>query len=172
MALFGTIPSTANVVASAITGTLAGARLPAGSVLQVVSSQVTPTSTISTTSTSFVTTGVSISITPSATSSKIIILLTGGGHYVPESTQFCYVTVFRGASTNIGNATKGLQNYYATGGTHFEIRSHALSVVDSPNTTSATTYTFFFRKDGGPEAYQFIAADRSDLTIIAMEIAA
>jgi hypothetical protein len=144
--------------------------LPAGSVLQVVNSTVAP-SGITTTSTSFVTTGVSISITPSATSSKIIILLTGGGHYVPEAAHFCYVTVFRGA-TNIGNATYGLESYYATGGSDFEIRSHALSVVDSPNTTSSTTYTFYFRKDGGPAAYQFNGVDRSELTIIAMEIAA
>ena len=139
-------------------------------VLQVVNSTVAPYA-ITTTSTGFVTTGVSISITPSATSSKIIILLTGGGHYVPAAVNFCYVTVFRGA-TNIGNSVRGLSTYYSTGGTAWEIRSHALSVVDSPSTTSSTTYTFYFRKDGGAEAYQFNNGDRSELTIIAMEIAA
>tara|TARA_S200002703_G_C3714624_1_gene219526 strand:- start:293 stop:772 length:480 start_codon:yes stop_codon:yes gene_type:complete len=143
--------------------------LPAGSVLQVVNSAVAP-SNITTTSTSFVTTGVSISITPTSTSSKIIIMLTGGGHYVPESSQFCYVTVFRGA-TNIGDTTRGLETFYSLSSTP-EIRSHALSVVDSPNTTSSTTYTFYMRKDGGATAYQFNGAiDRSELTVIAMEIA-
>jgi hypothetical protein len=36
MALIGTIPATANVAAAAITGTLANARLPAGTVLQTI----------------------------------------------------------------------------------------------------------------------------------------
>lgn len=142
---------------------------PAGTVLQVVNSTVAP-SNINTTSTSFVTTGVSISITPTSSSSKIIVLLTGGGHYVPEHAHFCYVTVFRDG-TNIGNSTKGLECYYSLNADTQDIRSHSLSVVDSPNTTSSTAYTFYMRKDGGATPYQFNNSDRSELTIIAMEIA-
>ena len=138
-----------------------------GKILQVVSVDIVNTA-ITTSSNSFVSMNRSISITPSATTSKIFILMTGGGTYLPTSQAFGYVTVYRG-STNLGDPSNGLEGFYNTG-TSYAIVPHSLSVHDSPNTTSATTYTIYARATAG--TYQFLENDRPHITLTAMEIAA
>ena len=138
-----------------------------GKILQVVNVDVANTA-ITTNSTTFVSMNTSVSITPSATSSKVFILMTGGGTYLPTTQSFAYVTVYRG-STNIGDSSTGLEGFYNTG-TSYAIVPHSLSVLDSPNTTSATTYTLYARCTNG--TYQFQQADRPHITLTAMEVAA
>ena len=155
-----TVPDTAS-------GTVLTTTNPkAGNILQVVNVDIANT-TITTNSTSFVSMNTSVSITPSATSSKVLILLTGGGTYLPSSTSFAYVTVYRD-STNIGDSTTGLESMYNTG-TSYAIIPHSLSVLDSPNTTSAITYTIYARCVNG--TYQFQNTDRAHATLTAMEVA-
>ena len=136
-----TTGSTTGIDASAIsTGTLARARLPAGSVLQVVSAAKTDTFT--TTGTSFVdVTGLSVSITPSSTSSRIMIICclglgalintyaamprlarNGTGIFIPDAAGS---RIRAAAMYEMGNANT---------------TQIALNFLDSPNTTSATTY--------------------------------
>ena len=142
MALFGTIPATANVVASAITGTLAGARLPAGSVLQVV--QVNGSTTTATTSGSFQDI-LSASITPSSSSSKVLVLFDGMVQVYGNNqatTVNAELAIFRGAtevspgvnSVSIETGGQSSQEYFIG----FPI---AKNYLDSPSTTSSTTYT-------------------------------
>ena len=140
-----------------------------GKILQVVNVDVANTY-ISTNSSSFVSMNTSIVITPSAASSKIFILMTGGGTYLPNSQTFAYVTVYRG-STNLGDSTTGLESFYSTG-TVQTISPHSLSVLDTPtyNLGDAITYTIYARSTGG--TYQFQSADRSHITLTAMEVAA
>jgi len=118
-----------------------------GKILQVVSTEKTDQFT--TTSTSFVdVTGMSATITPSATSSKILAFFTVG--LVGNSTngQFCYVKLVRGSTdisvgdaasnrTPLGSGTGGDQTY--------ENGPLTIHVLDSPSTTSATTYKIQFR---------------------------
>jgi len=113
------------------------ANLPAGSVLQVVNA--TTTTQTSTTSTSFVTTNLSATITPTSTSSRILILSNGNCDAQFASAQVS-ITVFRGA-TNIGS-TNGLGNIFSPAGR--VISSMGINLLDSPATTSATTYTIYF----------------------------
>lgn len=110
-------------------------------ILQVV--QATTTTGFSTTSTSFTDTNLSASITPSSTSSKIIIMAMGQCRN--SSTNNTYFTLLRG-STNLGDSTGG-----------FGRQGNASSVttmnaypfyMDSPSTTSATTYKVQIRVDG------------------------
>jgi hypothetical protein len=69
-----TTASTTGVNASAIsTGTIAAARLPAGSVLQVITA--TTTSLGTSTSTSYADTGLTATITPSSASNKIMVFV-------------------------------------------------------------------------------------------------
>ena len=148
-------------------GNLSFASVAGGKILQVVNVDVANTA-ITTNSTTFVSMNTSVSITPSATSSKVFILMTGGGTYLPTTQSFAYVTVYRG-STNIGDSSYGLEGFYNTG-TSYAIVPHSLSVLDSPNTTSATTYTLYARCTNG--TYQFQQADRPHITLTAMEVAA
>ena len=113
-------------------------------IIQVV--QATYTAEFSTTSTSFTATGLTASIVPSSSSNKIMVLI--------STTQTCttasvntYFTVYRGA-TNIGfGSDTALAKYVATSG--YTIAPVTISYIDSPATTSSTTYTAYFRTSGG-----------------------
>jgi len=111
-----------------------------GAILQVVST--TKTDSFSTTSTSMTDiTGMSVSITPSSTNSKIYIIATlncqnsgdnGGINLVRDSTAIAQPTSF-GSRT----AMTAITNRNANG---TEGETKCLSFLDSPSTTSATTY--------------------------------
>lgn len=111
----------------------------ASKVLQVVNAIFTTIT--STTSSSFVTTGFSASITPSSTSSKVFIILNATA-YTP-ATQNAYYTIYRGG-TNLGGATYGLLGI-GTPGVYTPV---PITFLDSPATTSSTTYTVYFKASG------------------------
>ena len=111
----------------------------AGKILQV-STTATEVAT-STTSTSYVdATGMSLAITPSSTSSKIIIVCCGTVNAI-GSTYWAYFTLLRG-STDLGNPSngKGLLGLYSNGSAADTHAQMTMFYVDSPNTTSSTTY--------------------------------
>jgi hypothetical protein len=164
MALFGTIPATANVVASAITGTLAGARLPAGSVLQVVQATFTTEDDIS--SASYVASSITASITPSSTNSKVAIfvstIMQNTGSAVSN-----YATLFRNATTNLGagNETAMMHNFTVD---DFDVQPTQMTYLDSPSSTSSVSYAVYAKATSGNVRIGKISM-RS--TIILMEIA-
>jgi hypothetical protein len=113
---------------------IAGTKLSgAGKVLQVTATDLTQRST---TSTSFVTGSntLSLSITPSSASSKIYLVCTTSGY---TGSQARY-TIYKDA-TNLGTA-EGMSDKQ---GGNWE--SIAMSYLDSPSTTSATTYQVYFK---------------------------
>ena len=155
----------ASLSASKLTGSLPAGM--GGKVLQVVESQMEGT-TVTTTSSSFAATGHSVTITPSSTSSKILVSISGGGTYLPEGNTMARATIYRD-STNIGHGTKGLESHYTVGTTGFTISPHSMRVLDSPSTTSAITYQAYMKTDGG--TFQYHHNDRGTISFIAMEIA-
>jgi hypothetical protein len=114
----------------------------AGQVLQVVNSPYSTAS--STTSTSFVTTGHTGTITPKFSTSKIFVVITGGtgwnGNQVNKNSFF---TIYRNG-TNL--ASEALYNTYCNA---YASNSISMSFYDSPATTSATTYTVYFKTESG-----------------------
>ena len=121
-------------------------------------------STVSTTSGSYVDTGLSVSITPSSTSNKILILSTS---VVLNNTNNCGVElrVLRD-STDIWTGrggTDGLVNWIASG---YGAQSCNINTIDSPSTTSAITYKLQYAEEFGGTAYVYDGA-----TFMAMEIA-
>jgi len=135
-----TLPTTSGTVLTNGTNT----NFPAGSVIQVVST--TKTDTFSTTSTTFTdVTGLSVTITPTSSSNQILVLvgITGIGTDVASAGATGYVLV-RG-STIIAQASGGGAQFTGqlsnrnVGGTAHTL-NHAISHLDSPATTSATTY--------------------------------
>ena len=128
-------------LSTGVTGTLPYAQLPAGSVLQVVSA--TTTTGASNSSTSWVTTSFSASITPKFSTSKILVRVNGGCFDTINSAQQGQLTIFRNNATNLGDANRGFNQFYAAGGrTQFPV---AMEILDSPATTSSTTYTVYIR---------------------------
>ena len=131
-----TIPSGATIANS---GTATG--FGGGKILQV--QNMTSTTTTTTTSNSFVVTALTDTITPSATSSKILILATGNLNNTGASN-WTYGTIARGG-TNLG-AGVGMVGVYATGDIH---SAGTISYLDAPNSTSELTYDYRIKVSGG-----------------------
>ena len=128
-------------------------QLPAGSILQVV--QTTKTNTFSISSTSFTDiTGLSVSITPISASNKILVFgdISIGG----ASGNFIIIQLVRG-STAVYIGTEaltyiGTRNWYPnsdSGADNTSMGSLSAIFLDSPATTSSTTYKFQVRVTGG-----------------------
>ena len=136
-----------------------------GRLAQVV--QATSATAVNSTSTSYVTTGLAVTITPTSNTSKILVLCSTSGKNT-TGAQDVFYTLFRGtvAGTNLGDATFGFVSLYPT-----VYSAVAFNYLDSPATTSATTYTMGMRIfSAGPT----VGAQQNNGrgTIIAMEILA
>ena len=171
-----------SIAATQLTGTIAAARLPAGSVIQVVS--VTKTDAFSTTSSSFVdVTGFAATITPSSATSKILVMVSANAGANPSGV--AEFRLLRGNSEilladSAGSRSRTSFTFYQGSGNNGSA-GVGTNFLDSPNTTSATTYKITMRSntDG-----QIVAVNRTQLdsdgastsratsTITLMEIAA
>ena len=174
-----------------ITGLVAGA-LPstvigAGAVLQVV--QAVKTDTFSTTSATFGNvTGLTVSITPTSASNKILV--TGVLQTSSSSNDMYKIRIAKdGTAIFVGNtvagAASGLSQFYlATAGSTGNWSTFPVPVyyLDSPATTSAVTYSWQVRvQSGGNTMWVNRTSDQSGndtqnfygaSSIIVMEIAA
>jgi len=137
-----------------------------GSVLQVVSASTQ--SSTSTTSTSFVTTGFSVSITPKFATSKILVMLAGGNFDSNSTSNAGICATFYRNSTNLGGS-EGI--YFLKSVTARLIAGGSLLIYDTPSTTSATTYTLYIKSEAGQNV-SFNNNGGLLSTMVAMEIAA
>ena len=141
-----------------------------GKILQVVSD--TLTSEYTTGSASFSDTGLTLNITPSATSSKILIMVTGTAYSNTAASRFI-LTLLRG-STNL--ATGDSSGAYGFAGLTVNegiqlVAPMAFNHLDSPSSTSQLTYKVQGRLQPGSGAGQ-LSLNSTTSTIIAMEIGA
>ena len=152
---------------------LTSASMPTGSVLQVVSSIMTGTT--STTSRSFVDTGLTVNITPSSSSSKILIttsLYAGHSDYgwtvytqlVRNSTNICL-----GTGGSIANQTGNYPQPEVWFGT-----SQSMTFLDAPARTSAVTDKMQYYSQNGTARINSVGDNDTRVqpsTITVMEIA-
>ena len=124
--------------------------MPAGAVIQVV--HATTHSDTSTSSSSYVATTLAATITPKFASSKILI--TYSGSFYSYSNVQVSSTVYRG-STDIADygSTLGVMRSWQESSRGFF--PHQGQLLDSPNTTSATTYTVYMKKNTGSYTIDF-----------------
>jgi hypothetical protein len=148
-------------------GTLGEARLPTGSVLQVVSASTSTAVTNATTT--YADTGLTATITPKFSTSKIFVIVTHPEcvktntnsnnsidmKLVRGSTQIAYL------SGVLGNTGTAIEFYFCANG----------SYLDSPATTSSTTYKTQF-KNTAAASYVGVQVNSTTSTITLMEIAA
>ena len=121
-----------------------------GGILQIVST--TKTDTFSTTSTSYVdVTGLSVSITPTSATSKVYIhcTTTGAG---TSGTNIAYLQLVRDSTAlalgDVAGSRSVATSGFAALGTNNQSNS-AMAYLDSPATTSATTYKLQMRVHAG-----------------------
>jgi hypothetical protein len=161
------IDGTAGITFPVTAGSASAVQASSGRVLQVVSSVLTTTAT--TTSSSFTATGLSVSITPSSSSSKIYIIVAVAGGQTTSNGGGIF-TIYRGA-TNIGNATDGFTYLYSNAVFTNPFRVPVnMSFLDSPATTSATTYQVYFKTNTAGTVQ--INEQSTNSTITVMEVAA
>jgi len=167
----GTTPS-GTIVGTTDTQTLtnktlgAGTVMPTGSVLQVVSSTTTTTTTTS--STSYVDSALSASITPSSSSNKILVTVTGNMQVNDLGNVYGdgFANITRG-STEL-TVTRIAINFGGTAWNDY-ISGVALSYLDSPSTTSSTTYKVRIATSNSQVVYPG-GGSNSAATITLMEI--
>jgi len=147
---------------------IADGGMPAGSVLQVVTN-TTETEVINNTTTEAAT-GLSVAITPSSSSNKVFALVS--------------LPIQRGSNSGnieVGYYLKRGSTVIATGRSKVNVNAivqlHdyvSLSKVDSPNTTSATTYSVTFKELVQTNRYgsTMVCSDASTATLTLMEISA
>jgi hypothetical protein len=161
----GTVLTSAGVPASA---------MPAGSVLQVVSTAFNPGST-TTTSTTYVNSGLSLGITLSSASNKVLMLFNGGHSYVGGFPDGMIETICRQSSTTYasendlsGPATFGMTQVYNS--TNLNTAPHSIHYLDTTPGSTTPTYRIFFRARSASVVYWQEGASQVSFTL--MEIAA
>jgi hypothetical protein len=169
-----------SIAATQLTGTIAAARLPAGSVLQVVQTSVTTASSVSVTTSKADIPNLSVAITPTASASKILIMwkimysnssVDGAQGYLQRNGTDIGV----GTTGSIGNLAT-IPFLTANSNSYWGFDASG-SFLDSPATTSSTTYKFQINSQNSITVY-FNRSGRGDpdgcyiSTITAMEIAA
>jgi hypothetical protein len=173
----------------AATGKLTKASLPTGSILQVVSTNKTDTFTSAANSTWTDITGMSVSITPTSSTSKIMIVVSMFGVIWQQGFNGCILSLLRGATFIGGGNAAGSRSQvigttvspgYSTSQIDCGVQYH-LTYIDSPATTSATTYKLQFYQDApanpiyvnrGRADTDITVYPRTSSSIIVMEIAA
>jgi hypothetical protein len=148
------LPTTSGtVVADTATQTLtnktlgAGTVMPTGSVLQVVTVNKTDTFSMASTTWADVT-GLSLSITPTSASNKIMVLASVA---FGVDVNFAYIRLVRDSTViNVGDAAGSRPqvtgaSIYPNGAPIYIVTQVPITYLDSPSTTSATTYKIQIR---------------------------
>lgn len=131
-----------------------------GKVLQVQNQRLT--TEFNTNNSSYQDTGVTKSITPSATSSKILVIYGSGMNYTSSGTEMA-MNCMRD-STQLNSVIINLDGTASTGGSAFMI-------LDEPNTTSSVTYKVQIKKNNG-SGNVYVSVNNSLSTLTLMEIGA
>lgn len=145
---------------------------PAGSVIQVVSATYSTQTIVA--STSYTDTGLTASITPTSASSKILVIVSQSvaNQQNTNAARVFELQLLRGATTIMD------KDFYSYGGTgsngYFETGLDGTQIVlDSPATTSSTTYKTQGRMDSTASSTALVFQQGSgESTITLMEIAA
>ena len=139
------------------------AALPTGSVLQVVNGK-TSTGIINSSNSTYVDSGLTATITPKFSTSKILILIGQNGVNSNSANTGVILRLLRD-----GTQISSFGQYIGYGLTQF-VSGNPLSYLDSPASTSAITYKTQFKLGTG-SGISYTQDNGSESTITLMEIA-
>ena len=155
---------------------MTGVSMPTGSVLQVVHGSYG--SSVSSSSSTYADTGLTLNITPSSTSSKILVSVSHPelariGSGVPSSIKIG-IKLMRD-STDLTLMCDGIMDYVmgyqnSNGSGWIDMAGPSVTYLDSPSSTSALTYKTQFRNTtGNTNGVRIVGSGTSRITL--MEIA-
>ena len=140
---------------------------------QIVESEYSTQVIAASGTTTMIDTGLSASITPKSTSSKIMIFVSQNlGLKELQTSQHggMKLELLRN-STQIKYLDEALQTYINTTNDHRMSANVALIAIDTPNTTSSITYkTRFALREGGPDQIGYAQISNSSSTMILVEM--
>ena len=128
-----------------LVGTDEGTIRTPGAVLQVKTATDNTERTTASSSYTTASNTLAVTITPKSTSSKIFVTCSFS-YGSPSGTISFFPTIFRG-STDLGGVTNRFGNFFS--GSSYQYAHATLQILDSPSTTSATTYQLYFRIGSG-----------------------
>ena len=167
--LTGTIPqgNVANASLNAVTALPAA--IPTGKVLQVV--HAVNTTFDSTSSGSYVASSLVASITPSSTSSKILIILHAATNAQSSSSGgYCHGAIYRDIN---GGGYSDIYSPIMLGGikqtTLYMAASSGAEYIDSPNTTSQCNYKLYFKLNSGTDCALSNDSTKKSFTLMEIE---
>jgi hypothetical protein len=157
----------------AVSGTILTTTSPkAGNVIQVVQATYSTETTIN--STSYVDSGLSASITPTSASNKILVIASMAGDFYRNSNTATRIfqNIVR-TSTQITEKSGQFGTGTSSNGFVYTKLDTVLVYLDSPNTTSSTTYKVQGRTDTASNSATIRYQESSSTSVlILMEIAA
>ena len=168
-----TMPASSGVNLTALnasnlgSGTVPAARLSGlGKVIQIIYNSSIPGSAVTTTSTSFVDTGLECTITPTSADNKILLVAAFGDRTITSGGELA-TTFYVDDTTNLGNGSYGWSFYQGAGSSYYG----ALTMVQvhAPASTSSIDYSVYFKSDNGAKTATAYAAN-TGVTMLAMEI--
>ena len=141
--------------------------LPTGSVLQTVTANTN--TAVTTTSSTFSATGLTASITPTSTSSKILVSVSQNGVYKDgNNTSGIDIRLVSNGGSAMDIVLAGRAAGDATG--VFSIGSVSGTFLNSPNSTSSITYSTDFRAVSNTNtAYVQVYAATSSITLMEIQ---
>jgi hypothetical protein len=155
---------TTQATSAVVSGKVPYSVLPAGSVLQVVTANYN--TYVTSASASYVASGLTATITPKFSTSKVLILCTPAFYTTSSGNSTSGSgAIYKNGSSLIAN-TSVVQGDSVYAGLIVKI---AIDYLDSPATTSATTYAFYYANTGG--TLVSLNPNGQTSTIILMEIA-
>ncbi len=145
-------------------------QMPAGHILQTVSSTVSGNTT--STSSTFAAASASLSITPASTANKILIQYMGGrcgfaGSGGGDGAIKIYRTVDGGTPTSVEANPRGISNFFGFGDFYAPV---ALQFIDSPNTTSSVTYQVYIARRSGTGTFSLSRDGSQSPNMTLMEV--
>jgi len=161
--------STINIATGTNLSGAAGSIVAPGQVIQTVQNKLEDIARIATSSSSFVATNVTGTITPKFASSKVLIMMTTSANNNNTNNTGMPITIYRNDSVNLSGAGDGFTEVETRGA-----RSHmpvSIQVLDSPATTSATTYTMYTRSNSGSTVELPFSNNNETAVVILQEIA-
>jgi hypothetical protein len=147
------------------TGSLSWATLPT-TIGEVTG--VNLATTISTTSTSYVASGLTITITPDSSSSRFLLFLSGGEQGNTTNSAYVYTTFYVDTGSGAAEVSpagpyesmrqEGLYSQTVFG-------PHSALCLHSPATASAVTYAVYYKSSAGTASFN-VAASRVQFTVM------
>ena len=144
-----------------------------GKIAQVISGGTSAHT--STTSSSFVDTNCTVTITPSATDSKVLLQFSGNGLFVNAQgtgMAFQLVRTVGGVSTNLSTKFARYVGYLTTNTSLNDMQEAcSFEFLDSPSTSSSTEYKIQIQRESGSGSMIFCANGQAS-SFVAMEVLA